>query len=431
MVVSTLLLLSLGLLTAQAQECSRPVGRPNMGLSDKDILLQTFPDGHRASFRCDVGYTPAGGSAVITCTAGSWSPVRLICERKNCGSVGPLLNGQVDYPNGPLFGEKAVITCNEGYILVGQREINCGDQGWMERLPECEVLKCDPPADITDGKFSPNKEFYEYSEVVQYSCVNDYTLNGSKSLSCSTDGKFTPDPPTCTRVECTDPKIENGTWKEGARPPYRYKSAVTLQCNSGYIMKGASIQTCDINSLWSPGLPQCTLVECTDPKIENGDLMEGSQPLYRHLSKVTLQCRSGYIMEGASTQTCDINGLWSPGLPECKSVECKEPTINNGVLKKTSQAPYKYSSTVTFECDAGYSIKGSPTQTCGSDGQWSPGLPECASRAGDVGKYVGITFAVLVVIAGVFLCCIYKKKRSRKTDKEAPKPGEDVALSVR
>uniref|UniRef100_A0AAQ5Y7L8 Sushi domain-containing protein n=1 Tax=Amphiprion ocellaris TaxID=80972 RepID=A0AAQ5Y7L8_AMPOC len=179
-------------------------------------------------------------------------------QGKNCGSAGVVDNGQIDYSNETLFGEKAVITCNEGYILVGQREINCGDQGWMDSLPVCEVLKCDPPADITDGKFSPHKESYEYLEVVQYSCVNDYTLNGSKSLSCSTDGKFTPDPPTCTRVECTDPKIENGTWKEGARPPYRYKSAVTLQCNSGYIMKGASIQTCDINSLWSPGLPQCT-----------------------------------------------------------------------------------------------------------------------------------------------------------------------------
>ncbi|XP_051805151.1 membrane cofactor protein-like isoform X12 [Acanthochromis polyacanthus] len=324
MVASTLLLLSLGLLTAQAQNCSKPVGGPNMDLSDNDILLNTFPDGHKAYFRCDVGYTSAGGSKVIICSAGIWSPVLLKCERKNCGSAGVVDNGEIDYPNGALFSDKAVITCNEGYILVGKREITCGDQGWMDRLPVCEVLKCDPPADIADGKFSPNKESYEYREVVQYSCRNDYTLHGSKSLSCSENGTFTPAPPTCTKVECKDPKIENGMWKEGARPPYRHGSAVTLQCNSGYIMKGAPYLTCDINSLWSPGLPQCTL----------------------------------------------------------------------------------------------------------DDGKGGDGKGD-GHNGSDVGKSVGIAFAVLAPIAAVGLFFIYKKKRSRKhkTVKEAPKAGEDVALS--
>ncbi|XP_051805139.1 membrane cofactor protein-like isoform X4 [Acanthochromis polyacanthus] len=384
MVASTLLLLSLGLLTAQAQNCSKPVGGPNMDLSDNDILLNTFPDGHKAYFRCDVGYTSAGGSKVIICSAGIWSPVLLKCERKNCGSAGVVDNGEIDYPNGALFSDKAVITCNEGYILVGKREITCGDQGWMDRLPVCEVLKCDPPADIADGKFSPNKESYEYREVVQYSCRNDYTLHGSKSLSCSENGTFTPAPPTCTKVECKDPKIENGMWKEGARPPYRHGSAVTLQCNSGYIMKGAPYLTCDINSLWSPGLPQCTPVECKDPKIENGDRKEGSQPPYRHSSMVTFECNSGYVMKGASIQTCGINGLWSPGLPECKLDDGK-----------------------------------------GGDGKGD------GHNGSDVGKSVGIAFAVLAPIAAVGLFFIYKKKRSRKhkTVKEAPKAGEDVALS--
>lgn len=51
-----------------------------MDLKGEDILLQAFPDGTKVTFACNIGYTSAGGSAVITCTAGSWSPVRLICE---------------------------------------------------------------------------------------------------------------------------------------------------------------------------------------------------------------------------------------------------------------------------------------------------------------------------------------------------------------
>lgn len=53
-----------------------------MDLKGSDSLLQTFPDGTQVSFACDPGYMSAGGSAVITCNAGTWTPVRLKCESK-------------------------------------------------------------------------------------------------------------------------------------------------------------------------------------------------------------------------------------------------------------------------------------------------------------------------------------------------------------
>lgn len=51
-----------------------------MDLSEGDITLQTFWDGIKVTFVCNVGYTTAGGSAVITCSAGSWSPLTLKCK---------------------------------------------------------------------------------------------------------------------------------------------------------------------------------------------------------------------------------------------------------------------------------------------------------------------------------------------------------------
>lgn len=50
-----------------------------MDLKDTDITLQTFEDGIKVSFVCNVGYTTAGGSGVITCSAGSWSALTLKC----------------------------------------------------------------------------------------------------------------------------------------------------------------------------------------------------------------------------------------------------------------------------------------------------------------------------------------------------------------
>ncbi|XP_070766494.1 membrane cofactor protein-like isoform X4 [Enoplosus armatus] len=257
--VSSFLLLScLGLaITAQAQDCSRPLAGPNMNLKDDDILLQTFPDGLQVSFTCEVGYMSVGGSAVITCMAGTWTPVRLKCERLNCGSAGEVDNGFIDYSGGSEFGDQCEIFCNTGYRLVGNNKLLCEVKGWSGRLPVCEVLVCDPPPVIEGGTFSPNEETYEYGHVVRYSCQSGYTLKGTPSISCSEDGTFVPRPPTCIVVQCEDPDILNADWVKGSRPPHIYRATVTYQCRSGYVMKGASTQTCEGTGQWSPGLPQC------------------------------------------------------------------------------------------------------------------------------------------------------------------------------
>ncbi|XP_068184456.1 membrane cofactor protein-like isoform X6 [Antennarius striatus] len=237
---------------AQAQNCTAPVRGPNMDLKDSDILLQAFSEGTKVTFICNIGYRSAGGSGVTTCTAGTWSPVTLTCQRKSCGSAGQVTNGRIDYSMGNEFGDKIMITCNAGYILVGSQEITCGDQGWMGRLPFCEVVVCDPPPLLVDGTFSPDKDEYEYREVVQYSCQKDFVLNGAKTITCSEDGSFKPDAPTCVKVECPDPDIKNAEWVTGSRPPHGFKATVTYRCLSGFKMNGQPNLVCEIDSKWLP-----------------------------------------------------------------------------------------------------------------------------------------------------------------------------------
>ncbi|CAK6963747.1 regulator of complement activation group 2 gene 1 isoform X1 [Scomber scombrus] len=255
--VSYFLYLScLGLaITAQDQDCTRPVGSPNTVLTDN---RDTFPSGTTVTFECVTGYITAGGSARITCTAGTWSPLRLTCERRNCGSAEEVENGQIDYPEGTHFGDKLVVTCNTGFTLVGRHEILCGVNGWIDRLPVCEVVTCSSPPPFVNGSFSPVRDTYNYGEVVQYKCQKDYTLDGSKSISCSENEQFKPSPPTCVKVDCPDPLIQNSEFVQGSRPPHGYLATVTLKCITGYQMTGEGTLTCQINSQWSPGLPSCT-----------------------------------------------------------------------------------------------------------------------------------------------------------------------------
>ncbi|XP_053173308.1 regulator of complement activation group 2 gene 1 isoform X1 [Scomber japonicus] len=255
--VSYFLYLScLGLaITAQDQDCSRPVGGPNTVLTDN---RETYPTGTTVTFECETGYITAGGNPRITCTDGTWSPLSLKCERRNCGSAGEVENGQVDYPEGTEFGDKLVVHCNTGFALVGRQEIICGSQGWMDRLPVCEAVTCPKLPTFVNGTFSPVLDVYKYQDVVQYSCLKGYTLNGSKSISCSEKEKFEPSPPTCVKVDCLDPRIPNSEFVQGSRPPHGYKATVTFECKPGYTMEGSDTLTCQINSQWSPGLPKCS-----------------------------------------------------------------------------------------------------------------------------------------------------------------------------
>ncbi|XP_037335629.2 membrane cofactor protein-like isoform X3 [Pungitius pungitius] len=370
-----LLLSSLGLaVNTQAQDCPVPVGGNNMGF--KDILPAIFPNGTKVSFECNVGYQSAGGSSSITCTNGIWSPVKLKCEKKSCGNAGEVPNGDIDY-HGISFGDKLVVTCNPGYHIVGKGEIYCGDKGWLGRLPTCEAVACSTPESLTNGRFSPVKESYIFPEVVQYECQKDFTMSGSRLSSCSADGTFKPAPPTCIMVKCEEFNLPNSEVLGGSRPPYKHQSTVILGCHFGYNLEGNPTQTCELNSQWAPGLPTCKPVQCDDPDIKHATMEGGSMPPYTFKSTVTFSCTSGYNMKGVGTQTCGPNGQWTPGLPTCEPVQCDDPIIKHATMEGGSMPPYTFKSTVTFSCTSGYNMNGVGTQTCGPNGQWTPGLPTC------------------------------------------------------
>ncbi|XP_024914743.1 membrane cofactor protein isoform X2 [Cynoglossus semilaevis] len=252
--ISVLLVFLVYITIAQAQECNEPVGE-NMKLKDPP---SSFPDGTTVTFACIVGYQSAGGSPSITCTAGTWSPIKLKCERKNCGSAGEILNGQTNYPEETLFGDKVIYTCNTGYVMIGTKERICGDQGWMGREPTCEAVSCDPPTANANSEYSPIKDNYGYNQQVRYICKDDLALIGSPVSTCIETG-FDTEPPTCIAVSCPDDDVANGEQVSGSRPPHRYKAIVTFKCLSGYVMEGVATQVCGLDSKWSPGLPKCKL----------------------------------------------------------------------------------------------------------------------------------------------------------------------------
>ncbi|XP_024149594.1 membrane cofactor protein isoform X2 [Oryzias melastigma] len=255
--------------TTQGQSCSKPTGGPNMSLKGDDILKDSFADQTTVSFGCNSGYTVDEGLPSITCNAGSWTTLTLTCKRKSCGALAHLDNGAIDYQDGISFGDKAVITCNPGYRLVGKGVLNCLDSGWDARFPTCDAVECVTPEDVKDATFSPNKESYRYGEVVTYKCSAGLSNKGSLKLTCSDEGKFDFPPPTCVKVNCEEPVNGLLEFVEGSRPPYGHRATVTVACPQGYKLEGQSgTLTCTIDNTWSPEIPTCkkTAIPKTTPR---------------------------------------------------------------------------------------------------------------------------------------------------------------------
>ncbi len=162
-----------------------------------------------------------------------------------------------------------------------------------------------------------------------------------------------------TAVDCgTPPSITNGS--PGIPTTTTFTGTVTYSCNDGYALFGiATISTCQANATWSRP-PECRgtymrtyihclLVECILHSscilirilpvlvvlfvvmicthlmdLANGGIaynMELETIDNRPVDTVaTYTCGTGYTLNGTSTRTCETDGMWSGSTPTCEGL---------------------------------------------------------------------------------------------------------------
>nr|KAF6396337.1 hypothetical protein HJG63_002466 [Rousettus aegyptiacus] len=125
-----------------------------------------------------------------------------------------------------------------------------------------EIL-CQPPGTITNGKYTnSHKDVFEYNEVVTYSCnpsqgPDEYSLIGEPRLICSGKNRWSGNPPECKVVKCPYPVVQNGIQVSGFGRKYNYNAMVRFECVQGFQLKGSDTIVCGVNSTWEPAIPQC------------------------------------------------------------------------------------------------------------------------------------------------------------------------------
>ncbi|XP_053943647.1 complement receptor type 1-like isoform X2 [Cuculus canorus] len=373
--------------------CQQP---PRFAFAEPPLPLEgSYAEGTTLRYRCRPGYRLAmGKSPIVTCLSNTqWSANPDFCIGKSCAPP-EITNGKFDYTTDLLLGATITFTCNAGYRLVGTPSAQCvvtGNEVSWDGTPHCTIIPCSPPPAIENGKLFNGDRDFVFGMAATYSCNKGFSLIGDTTIHCTMDdnleGVWSGPAPECKTVRCEDPEVENGSRLSGFGTEHTYKDTVTFACKPGYLMKGASVVTCEADSTWKPLLPTCDPVYCGPaprfPFAEAGMAVGSSSPAGTQLR---YWCKPGFTAASgkSSIVTCLTDTTWSADPDFCIRQQCPPPTIANGDVIADN---FLFETVVTFVCHPGYELKRSSSAKCvasGSGVAWDTAFPYCERQLPDV-----------------------------------------------
>ncbi|XP_039319411.1 complement decay-accelerating factor isoform X3 [Saimiri boliviensis] len=205
------------------RSCNAPPRLSFAALAPPHISQNYFPVGTVIQYDCRPGYRRDPSlSRKVTCLQNlQWSTAPEFCKKRSCRNPGELLNGNINIPDGTLFGASITFSCNPGYKLYGETSSICLVSGnsvqWSDPLPECREIYCSAPPTINNGIIEGEREHYGYRQSVTYLCNKGFTMIGHNSIYCTVngdEGEWSGPPPVCTGKSVTSmapPTVQKST----------------------------------------------------------------------------------------------------------------------------------------------------------------------------------------------------------------------------
>ncbi len=334
--------------------------------------------GGTVTYACNAGYT-RNGPATATCQVDNTWSAAPTCTPDACApSLSAPANGTVSATSGGT-GDQRAFACNSGYTLSGSATRTCqADHTWSGTQPTCVPSSCGtaPTAPSNGSVTPPSPGTGGTGDTVTYSCSAGYTLSGSATATCQSNGTWTA-PATCVPTSCATAPAAPANGSVTAPTTFTVGGTVTYACNTGYTRSGPATATCQTDNTWSTA-PTCVADSCT-PNLSaptNGNV-SGAVGVTGDVR--TYSCSPGYALNGASSTTCLATHAWSNPAPTCVPQAC--PTLvapAGGAVSGTSGVT---GDTRTYSCNAGFTLSGSTTTTCRPDGSWSNAAPTCTAQA--------------------------------------------------
>jgi len=152
-------------------------------------------------------------------------------------------------------GTHALYQCNDGFGPTEPSVLVCTeDFTWNGTAPNCTLI-CEQPPTFPNGTIEPDLIQYVSGDIVKFTCLGDYDLNGTSQLECKETGAWSHPFPTCFNDDCLPiNNIQHAIveYSNGQKEAY-------ISCEDGYSLNGSSVLLCDSVGRWTPTLPTCFL----------------------------------------------------------------------------------------------------------------------------------------------------------------------------
>ncbi|XP_006872717.1 PREDICTED: P-selectin [Chrysochloris asiatica] len=289
------------------------------------------------SFTCDEGLFLVGVSVLQCLATGSWSAKPPECQALTCTPLQSPQNGNMtcDQSLGDSsYKSTCQFSCDEGFSLSGPERLECTTSGhWTGSSPTCEATRCPELFPLEWGSIdcsdTPGK--FRVGSTCHFSCSKGFKLKGSKSVECTTSGKWTAPPPTCKSIALpTTSAIRCPaliTPGQGTMSCSHHVGTLGLNttcyfgCNAGFKLTGDRILRCSPSGQWTAVAPTCTAVKCSDLHIIKPLEMNCSNYWgnFSYGSTCAFNCPEGQVLNGSARTACQENGHWSTTMPSCQA----------------------------------------------------------------------------------------------------------------
>ena len=405
--------------TCRPVECPNPGLVANIVVSLKQADLQLNPEvyhyGDVLVYTCRKGYATVNSADNLIerrCLAdGSWSSKPPVCSRVACPPIAIPQHGYTSRPvlnemgntneteEAAIVGQVIHYGCKKGYQLTddGPKAAKCLETGkWnVSEPPTCQLVQCPQPPVIKNGKLDGNgQKEYSYLDSVKYECDFGFRMTGEDRLTCTFEGDWGDQIPTCARAICLTVDILEDGIITPIYPPLdgqktgRQQRPMSLKfsCRDGYDLVGSALTECTSTGEWSHPLPACVPWPCESPPIPSNSQIQSTE-IRRDIITAMIRCDPGFLLIG-SNLTCGPAGIWK-GKPECQPQLCSLPKqlttgqtiIGDFKFPEPLKDSYRFGERIQFTCRPGYALDDpkTPALTCVENGQWDEQkIPTCS-----------------------------------------------------
>ncbi|CAH1800339.1 unnamed protein product [Owenia fusiformis] len=193
-------------------------------------------------------------------------------------------------------------------------------------------------------------------------------------MACNQTGKWKERRLNCTKInKCVDLAIpKNARMVAGRLTDNSVGDSTVFECEESFKAFGKKEIRCLKGGSWSDRPVQCKASgKC--PDIFPGDtrgliLLTGKPSNNVYEDQVTFTCEPGLVLWGDDQIKCMFESVWTQKTPICIKMsltECPALSIpENGYITNGKLSNNTIGDSVTFVCDPGYTLDGSPTLTC-------------------------------------------------------------------